>query len=312
MADDPYKTLGVGKSASAEDIRAAYRKLAKKHHPDLNPGNKAAEEAFKKVSAANDLLSDPEKRARYDRGEIDATGAERERPRPYRNYAESGNGERYAHAGAGFGAGGASGGFANEDFEDLFANIFEQRGGGRSGPARGQDARYVLQAAFLDAVNGATSRLTLPDGQTLDVKIPPGTSEGDVLRLRGRGQPGRNGGPAGDALIEIHITPHRFFRREGQDIFLDLPVSLPEAVLGAKVNVPTPGGRVAMTIKPHTDSGAELRLRGRGVPAHGKRPAGDLYVKLRVVIGPADEKLETFLKDWTQPGFDPRAGMGEE
>ncbi len=307
MADDPYKTLGVDKSASAEAIRAAYRKLAKKHHPDLNPGNKAAEEAFKKLTAANDLLSDPEKRARYDRGEIDASGAERERPRTYRNYAESRGGERYAHAGAGFGTGG---GFANEGFEDLFANIFEQRRS--SGPARGQDARYVLPAAFLDAVNGATSRLTLPDGQTLDVKIPPGTAEGDVLRLRGRGQPGPGGGPAGDALIEIHITPHRFFRREGQDIFLDLPVSLAEAVLGAKVNVPTPGGTVAMTIKPHTDSGTELRLRGRGVPAHGKRHAGDLYVKLRVVIGPTDEKLITFLKEWQQPGFDPRAGMGEE
>jgi DnaJ-class molecular chaperone len=308
MADDPYKTLGVEKTASAEQIRAAYRKLAKKHHPDLNPGNKAAEEAFKKVSAANDLLSDPEKRGRYDRGEIDATGAERERPRTYRNYAESGRGERYAHAGAGFG-----GGFADEGFEDLFANIFEQRGG-RGGPARGQDARYVLPAAFLDAVNGATSRLTLPDGQTLDVKIPPGTQEGDVLRLRGRGQPGSNGGPAGDALIEINITPHPFYRREGQDIFLDLPVSLSEVVLGAKVTVPTPRGPVAMTLKPHTDGGTELRLRGRGVPAHGKLPAGDLYVKLRMVIGPQDEKLESFLRTWAQSGaqsgFDPRAGMG--
>ena len=130
-----------------------------------------------------------------------------------------------------------------------------------------------------------------------------------MLRLRGRGQPGRQGGPAGDALIEIHITPHPFYRREGQDIFLDLPVSLSEAVLGAKVNVPTPRGSVAMTLKPHTDSGTELRLRGRGVPAHGKLPAGDLYVKLRVVIGPMDEKLETFLRTWTQPGFNPRAGM---
>jgi DnaJ-class molecular chaperone len=305
MADDPYKTLGVDKSASAENIRAAYRKLAKKHHPDLNPGNKAAEEAFKKLTAANDLLSDPEKRARYDRGEIDASGAERERPRTYRNYAENSRGERYAHAGPGFG-----GGFADEGFEDLFTIIFQQRGG-PGGPARGQDMRYVLQASFLDAVNGATSRLTLPDGQTLDVKIPPGTAQDDVLRLRGRGQPGRQGGPAGDALIEIHITPHRFYRREGQDIFLDLPVSLNEAVLGAKVNVPTPRGPVAMTLKPHTDVGTELRLRGRGVPAHGKLPAGDLYVKLRVAIGPVDEKLETFLRTWTQPGFDPRAGMGD-
>jgi DnaJ-class molecular chaperone len=299
MADDPYKTLGVARDASADDIRKAYRKLAKKHHPDLNPGNKAAEETFKRVSAANELLSDPEKRARFDRGEIDEGGAEKAPPRGYRHYAEAAQGERYA-----------GGGFEGENFEDLFANIFEQRGGGARAPARGRDARYVLDAAFLDAVSGATRRLTLPDGQTLDVKIPPGTADGDVLRLRGRGEAGRNGGPAGDALIEIHVAGHAFFRREGQDVFLDLPVALREAVLGAKVTVPTPAGPVAMTLKPHVDSGTELRLRGRGVPAHGALPAGDLYVKLRVVVGPADARLEDFLKEWEQPGFDPRAGMG--
>ncbi len=298
MADDLYKLLGVARDATAEQIRSAYRKLAKKHHPDLNPGNKAAEELFKQVSSANELLSDPEKRARYDRGEIDESGAEKAPPRAYRQYAETGSGERYAHAG----------GFGGENFEDLFSNIFEQRGG-RAGPARGADARYVLEAAFLDAVNGATQRLTLPDGQVLDVKIPPGTTDGDVLRLRGRGQPGRAGGPAGDALIEINVAPHAFFRREGQDMFMDLPVSLPEAVLGARVNVPTPAGPVAMKLNPHVDSGTELRLRGRGVPAHGKLPAGDLYVKLRIVIGPVDEKLETFLKDWRQPAFNPRRSM---
>lgn len=302
MAEDPYKLLGVARNATSDEIRAAYRKLAKKHHPDLNPGNKAAEEIFKQIAAANDLLSDPEKRARYDRGEIDESGAEKERPRTYRHYAESGRGERYPPGGDG------QAGFGGANFEDIFANIFEQRA--RTGPVRGQDARYVLQAEFLDAVRGATRRLTLPDGQVLDVKIPAGTADDDVLRLRGRGQPGHNGGPAGDALIEIHVSPHRFFRREGQDIRMELPVSLTEAVLGGKVNVPTPSGAVAMTLKPHSDTGLELRLRGRGVPAHGKLPAGDLYVKLRVVIGPADERLENFLKDWSQPGFDPRAGMG--
>ena len=305
MADDPYKILGVSRDATAEQIRAAYRKLAKKHHPDLNPGNKAAEDLFKQVSSANELLSDPEKRARFDRGEIDASGAEKVQPRAYRQYADSGSGERYAYTGAG------AGGFAGENFEDLFSNIFEQRGA-RSGPARGADARYVLEAAFLDAVNGATQRLKLPDGHVLDVKIPPGTNDGDVLRLRGRGQPGRNNGPAGDALIEIHVAPHAFFRREGQDVFMDLPVSLPEAVLGSRVNVPTPAGPVAMKLNPHVDTGTELRLRGRGVPAHGKQASGDLYVKLRVAIGPVDEKLEAFLKDWTQPGFNPRSQMEGE
>jgi DnaJ-class molecular chaperone len=303
MSDDPYKVLGVAKTASAEEIRAAYRKLAKKHHPDLNPGNKAAEETFKKVSAANDLLSDPEKRARFDKGEIDASGTEREPPRSYRHYAQGNGGERYA-AGGGFGGGGG--------FEDIFANIFEQQRGGRAGPARGADARYVLEAAFLDAVNGATRRLTLPDGQVLDVKIPHGTEDGHVLRLRGRGEPGHNGGPAGDALIEIHVAPHKFFRREGQDVFLDLPISLKEAVLGAKVTVPTPSGPVAMTLKPHSDTGVEMRLRGRGVPAHGKLAAGDLYVKLRVAVGPVDEQLEAFLRDWTPPEVDPRAALGGE
>ncbi len=198
-------------------------------------------------------------------------------------------------------------GFGAGDFEDLFANVFER--GRRTGPARGADARYVLDAAFLDAVNGATRRLTLPDGQTLDVKIPPGTADADVLRLRGRGQPGQNGGPAGDALIEINVAPHPFFRREGQNIYMDLPVTLHEAVLGARVTVPTPGGPVAMKLHAHADSGTEMRLRGRGVPAHGKLPAGDLYVKLRVAIGPVDAQLEKFLKDWAQPEFNPRAAM---
>jgi DnaJ-class molecular chaperone len=297
MADDPYQLLGLKREATPEEIRAAYRKLAKKHHPDLNPGNKAAEETFKKVSAANELLSDPEKRARYDRGEIDESGAEKAPPRGYREYADAGAGERYAHAS----------GFGGENFEDLFANIFEARA---SGPARGRDDRYVLNAAFLDAVTGATRRLTLPDGQVLDVKIPPGTSDGDTLRLRGRGQPGRSGGPAGDALIEIRVAPHPFYQRDGQDIRFELPVTLHEAALGAKITIPTPAGPVAMTLKPGSDTGTELRLRGRGVPAHGALPAGDLYVKLRVQLGPADDKLTEFLRGWTAPDFNPRAAMG--
>ncbi len=287
MAEDPYKVLGVKREATADEIRAAYRKLAKKHHPDLNPGNKAAEEAFKAVSLANDILSDPEKRARFDRGEIDAAGAER---------APQGHWRQHAGAGAaGFGG-----------FDDIFANIFEQRG---HGPARGQDERYSVRVGFLEAVNGGSKRITLPDGQSLDVKIPPGTEEGGVLRLRGRGQPGRNGGPTGDALIEVHVGSHRLFRREGRNIHLELPISLKEAVLRGKVQVPTPAGDVVMTVKPHTESGTEMRLRGRGVPAHGHHHAGDLLVKLRVVVGPADAALEAFLQSWEQPGYDPRAGL---
>lgn len=288
MADDPYKILDVARDATPEQVRAAYRKLAKKHHPDLNPGDKKAEEAFKAASSANDILSDPDKRARFDRGEIDGAGNER------------------GPMGGRAGAGGFNGGFSG-GFEDIFSNIFEQRA---RGPARGQDDRYTLQVMFLEAVNGGTKRITLPDGQGLDVKIPPGTKEGDVLRLRGRGQPGRAGGPQGDALIEVHVAPHKFYRREDRNIYLELPISLKEAVLGAKVTVPTPSGEVVMTVKPHSESGVEMRLRGKGVPAHGNVHAGDLHVKLNVVVGPVDAAFEEFLKGWEQPGFNPRDGLG--
>lgn len=306
MADDPYQILGVPKTAGSEDIRAAYRRLAKQHHPDLNPGDKAAEERFKQISAANEILSDTETRARFDRGEIDGGGAEREPPRAYRHYAQSEQGGRYARA-----AGGAAGGeaFGGGNFEDLFASIFEA--GGRAGNQKAADARYALEADFLAAVNGATRRLTLPDGQVLDVKIPPGTETGDVLRLRGRGHQGGTAGEPGDALIEITVSPHRFFRREGRNIYLDLPVSLKEAVLGGRVSVPTPAGAVMMTLKPNLDPHAELRLRARGVPAHGKQAAGDLLIKPHVEIGPPDARLAAFLLDWNQEGFDPRAGFGD-
>lgn len=297
MAEDPYKVLGVKKEASTEDIRSAYRKLAKKHHPDLNPGNKQAEDTFKAVSAAYELLGDVEKRAKYDRGEIDASGAERPQAQSWRQYAEAGPGERYAYS---------TGGMGGADFEDLFTNIFNQR---PRGPAKGHDHHYSLEVAFLEAVSGATRRITLPDGGTLDVKIPPGTEEGDTLRLRGKGDPGMNGGPAGDALIEVHVVPHKFYRRIGRNIHMDVPVSLKEAVLGAKVTIPTPAGDVAMTVRPGTESGTEMRLRGRGVPAHGKHAAGDLHVKLNVLVGPADEKLKAFLEGWDQPGFNPREGL---
>jgi DnaJ-class molecular chaperone len=295
MADDPYKILGVKKEASADEIRSAYRKLAKKHHPDLNPGNKEAEEKFKSISSAYDLLSDAEKRAKFDRGEIDASGAERAPQQSWRQYAEGAPGERYAYS--------TGGGMGGADFEDLFTNIFSQR---PRGPAKGHDRHYSLEVDFLEAVSGATRRITLPDGGALDVKIPPGTEEGDILRLRGKGEAGLNNGPAGDALIEIHIAPHKFYRRIGRNIHMEVPVSLKEAVLGAKVTLPTPAGDVAMSIRPGTESGTEMRLRGRGVPAHGKHAAGDLHVKLNVVVGPIDEKLKEFLQGWEQPGFNPR------
>jgi DnaJ-class molecular chaperone len=297
MADDLYKILGVARDADAESVRKAYRKLAKKYHPDLNPGNKAAEEKFKQISAANEVLGDPEKRARYDAGEIDESGAEKPRPR-YRDYAEAPGGARYAQ---GFAGGGAA------NFEDLFSGIFEMRGGGETAP---QDSRYILDVSFMEAVNGAARRLSLPDGQTLEVKIPPGSAAGDVLRLRGKGTPGRSG-KAGDALIELRVAAHPFYQRDGQTLSMELPITFREAILGGRITVPTPAGTVAMTLKPNTDVTAELRLRGRGVPAAGAgKAAGDLLIKLRIVIGPVDDKLTAFLQDWTVPnGPDPRAGM---
>jgi DnaJ-class molecular chaperone len=303
--DDPYKILGVKKAASQDDIRRAYRKLAKKHHPDLNPGNAKAEDVFKGVTAANDLLSDPERRARFDRGEIDASGQEQARRPSYRDYADSDAGERYSHGG------GDSASWSANDFADIFASAF---GGGRGNagdrPQRGQDEHYSLNADFLDAVNGATQRLTLPNGRTLNAKIPSGAADGQVLRLRGQGGEGWNGGASGDALVEIHITPHPFFQRDGADIRMVLPVTLSEAVLGAPIEAPTPTGTVRVRIPAGSDSGSELRLRGRGVPKHDGTAGGDLYATLRIVIGPADDALKTFLEGWTpEHPFNPRQSM---
>jgi DnaJ-class molecular chaperone len=303
--DDPYATLGVKRDAGQDDIRQAYRKLAKKHHPDLNPGNAKAEDRFKTISAANELLSDAAKRARYDAGEIDSAGQERPPQSSYRDYAEGAPGRRYSPNGP------EAGGWNAQDFGDMFGSMFgkDHRSGGDN-KVRGEDERYHFTTDFLDAVMGATRRLTLPDGRTLDVKLPPGTSDGQVLRLRGQGGAGWNGGSSGDALVEITIAPHRFFTRSGKDIRLELPVTLTEAVLGGSVEVPTPGGPVRMRIPAGSDTGTELRLRGRGVPAHAKEVAGDLYAMLRVVLGKSDPALENFLQGWTpEHPADPRQAM---
>ena len=300
MANDPYTTLGVDRTASADDIRKAFRKIAKKNHPDLNPGDTAAEERFKAANSANELLSDPEKRARFDRGEIDAAGQERAPERQYyRDYAQSAAGARY--------------GGGPEDLNDIFSEMFANggRAGGGTRPRRGGDNQYRLVVPFLDALNGATQRLTLPSGGTLDVRIPPGIEDGQVLRLRGKGDLGRNGGPDGDALIEVVVEPHPLYTRQGNDVELELPVTLAEAVLGGKVPVPTPRGEVTLTIQAGSEAGKRMRLRGRGVAEHGGKPAGDLYVTLRLVAGPADPALEDALKEWAERhrDFDPREAL---
>ena len=295
---DPYEVLGVERSASLDDIRTSYRKLAKKLHPDLNPGNKKAEEQFKEVSSAYDLLSDPEKRARFDRGEIDATGAERPRQRFYRDFADTDH--AYADA-SGF-----------EDFaagDDIIAEILRRQAQARAN-APGADLHFRLAVDFLDAVNGATLRLTVPNSETLEVKIPPGVEDGQVLRLRGKGAPGRGTGKPGDALVEIAVNPHRFFTREGDDIHLELPITLTEAVLGGEVPVPTPTGTVMMRVPKNSNAGATLRLRGKGVHrASGGH--GDELVRLKVMLPPGpDPELETFVSGWvTGRAHDPRRGM---
>jgi DnaJ-class molecular chaperone len=303
MAADPYTTLGVKKDASQDDIQKAYRKLAKKLHPDLNPGNKKAEEQFKEVASAYDLLGDADKRARFDRGEIDASGQERPRQRYYRDFADGDS--QYS----------SDAGFADFASDDILSEIFGRQGRGGTFRMRGPDAHYQLELDFLEAINGGKKQIMLPEGSALDVTIPPGTSDGTVLRLRGKGRPGIGGGPPGDALIEIAVRPHPLFRRDGDNIHVELPIPLRDAVLGGKVTVPTPTGPVTMTVPKWSNSGTVLRLKGRGVPRRdGKR--GDEYVTLKVMLPEKpDPELEKFIAHWgsgktTGKTGDQRQAMG--
>ena len=309
MAEDLYSVLGVAKTAKPGDITKAYRKLAKKLHPDLNPGDKAAEEKFKKITAAYGIIGDEDKRGRYDRGEIDASGQETPQQRYYREYAGGEEGARYRST-AGFEDIGA--------FSDLFGDLFGERGGARGGAGgrrfsmRGQDAHYRLDVDFLDAVNGTKTRLTLPDGGTLDVTIPTGVTDGQVLRLKGKGNPGMGEGGPGDALIEIGVKPHPVFKREGSDIIVEVPITFDEAVLGGKVEVPTITGRVFATVPPGSNTGQTLRLKGRGIKS--KSGTGDQLVKLSVVLPERiDEDLKSFAERWREAhGYDPRRKLKEQ
>lgn len=298
MADDPYTVLGVPHGATDDQIRKAYLKLVKELHPDVNPA-KTAEERFKKVTAAHEILGDPERRRQFDTGEIDATGEPRRQT--WRPQGAAGGGGARGRSGPIF-----------EDFGDVFSDLFS--GGGRAGArggnfaTRGRDVRYTLDVDFLEAVQGAKKRVTLPDAGVLDLNVPEGVTDGQVLRLRGRGEPGIAGGETGDALVEIHVRPHRDFRREGDDILLDLPITLDEAVLGGKVEVPTAGGRVQLTIPKGTSSGQVLRLKGKGVRNATTGATGDELVTVRIVLPDTiDEGLSYFLSEWRQKHrYDPR------
>ena len=290
--DDPYETLGVTRSATDKEIKDAFKKLARKFHPDLHPGDKEAEGKFKDISAANDLLKDKEKRRRFDAGEIDASGAERPQERFYRDFAD---GPAYAsHA--------AQDGFAsNEDLEAFLARAFAGGGQRSQGTfrARGQDVSYVLPVGFLEAANGAARTLTLPEGKTLQVAIPEGAEDRQMLRLKGQGMPGFGGGPAGDAYVELHVEPHPFFRRKDDNIHVEVPVTLKEAALGARIEAPTISGPVTVTVPKGSNAGKTLRLRDRGIRNRKTGQRGHQLITLKVVLPPAEEpELAAFLETW--------------
>ena len=311
---DPYAALGLSKTATAAQIKDAFKTLTRKHHPDLHPGDATAEEKFKDISIANDLLSDPEKRRRFDAGEIDATGAEVPQQRYYRDYANGGT-SNAAHA--------QQDGFASDaDLQDFLNRAFGgarpqsgRQAGGRQGfgrgpdvrggadpssqPQRGEDVSYALPVSFLDAATGSARTITLPDGKSLSLTIPEGAEDRQMLRLKGQGMPGFNGGATGDAYVELHIEPHAFFERRDDNIHVEVPITLREAVLGAKIDVPTIGGPVAMSVPKGSNTGKVLRLRDKGVLNRRSGQRGHQMITLKVVLPTADEpELTAFLEHW--------------
>ncbi|MEY4707910.1 MAG: hypothetical protein RJB58_1633 [Pseudomonadota bacterium] len=317
--NDPYKILGVPKNASEADVKKAFRTLAKKHHPDKHAGDAAAQKRFQEISGAYDILGDKEKRAQFDAGAIGADG----NPSSGAYGAGGGfdprrGGFRQGHP---FGSGGGdprAGGFkfsfdqapgGAAGFEDIFADLM---GGGdrrRSQPraAKGEDFSAAVTVSFAEAASGGTRRIVLQNGEQLDVKIPVGVKDGQVVRVKGRGGAGLGGGPNGDILLSVSVAAHPSLTRDGNDIRTDLAVTLKEAVLGGKVPVPTLTGVVSLSVPPNSNTGTILRLKGKGIGAHGTTPAGDLYVRLVVTLpDKPDETLHEFLKGW--PGdYDPRA-----
>ena len=289
MTENLYQTLGVAQAASDDEIRKAYRKLAKTCHPDTNPGDKAAEERFKAISRAYAILGDAAKRKRYDKGQIDADGNERgPQGFPFGGGA-GGRGRPYAYRGTGGASGGSGGGFAG--FDDILSDLFGGAARGRAGAggSRGEDLKLSVTIDFLDAAKGAKRRLGLPDGRHIDVTVPAGVEEGQVLRLKGQGIAG------GDALIEVQVTPHEGFRREGLDIHLDQAIPLALAIAGGKVTVSTIDGNVAVSVPAWTSSGKVLRLKGRGIQKGGHR--GDQLVRLEIELPTAADQT---LAEWAK------------
>jgi len=275
--NDPYRTLGIAPTASPEEIKKAYRKLAREHHPDLDHGAAKSEDRFKDISAAYDILSDPLTRGQYDRGEIDGLGAKK--------HPRSGGFGGFG----GFGRGGAG--------------PFGQRGRGGI-RVNGADVEYALSVSFLESAKGGVKHISTTSGKRLKVTVPPGIADGTTLRLKGQGMAGFGGGFAGDALVDIHVLTDPLFRREETDILVDVPVTLPEAVLGAKVEVPTIDGPVSVTVPPGSNTGTILRLKGKGMPLGKKETSpdqrGDQYITLKVMLPrEPDDELVKFVRKWS-------------
>ncbi len=298
---DPYQVLGVARGSGDDDIKKVYRRLARELHPDLTPGDKRAEERFKEISAAYDVLSDPDKRRRFDAGEIDASGAEKRR-----SWRSAGGGFRQQRDDFNpFGGG----------VDDILAEMMRRKEKGRrshsagGAAGRGAEARHSLSVTFIEAATGTTRRITLVSGKELDIRIPAGTTDGQALRLKGQGHPGLLGGEAGDAFVDITVTPHPFFTRRERDILLELPISVQEAVLGGKVTVPTIDGKVTLSIPPGSNTGSVLRLKGKGI-GHG-HGHGDQLVTLKVVLPEGDSDFTRLVEKWgPQAGYDPRTKAG--
>lgn len=303
---NPYEVLGVSKTATEAEIKKAFRSLAKKHHPDTQAGDKSAQKRFQEISAAYDILGDKEKRAKFDRGEIDAGGNPRGFDPRAHGFEGGQGGPRDFHYTWSPEEGETVEGFRPEDiFSDLFGG-----GGRRRQSRRGQDVAYALTVGLEEAAAGGTRRITLPDGRELDVKIPVGLKDGQQIRLKGLGVPGRNGGTSGDILLTVSVAPHPSLSRDGNDLKMDLPISLKEAVLGGKVQVSTLTGPVTLTVPANSNTGSVLRLKGKGVPAHGGEAAGNLYVRLIVTLpDKADPALRQFAESW-RTDYDPRTSGG--
>jgi DnaJ-class molecular chaperone len=312
---DPYDVLGVSKTASEAEIKKAFRSLAKKHHPDKHAGDAAAQKKFQEIGSAYDIVGDKEKRAKFDAGEIDASGNPR-------GFDPGAHGFRGGPSGGG-GQGGARDfhftwtdqqgeGAQGFNAEDLFADLLGGlggRGGGRQQPRQGQDFTVAMTVSFEEAAGGGSRRVMLPNGEQIDVKIPAGLKEGQQIRLKGRGGAGRRGGPPGDVLIQVSVAPHPYYVRDGNDLRMDLPITLQEAVIGGKVPVPTLTGTVSLSVPAGSNTGSVLRLKGKGIPAHGGEAAGDMYVKLVVTLpDKPDAELSEFAQGW-KPNYDPRAKL---